>query len=73
MGGKMEDRLLRLKEVLEIIPVSRATWYRGVWAGFYPQPKKHGRSSLWRMSDLQKLIVENQENRTKPASSGIAP
>ena len=35
----MEDRLLRLKEVLEVIPVSRATWYRGVWAGFYPQPK----------------------------------
>nr|WP_294508948.1 AlpA family phage regulatory protein [uncultured Bilophila sp.] len=69
----MEDRLLRLKEVFEIIPMSRATWYRGVWAGFYPQPKKHGRSSLWRMSDLQKLIIGNQENRTMPALSGIAP
>ena len=69
---KMEDRLLRLKEVLEVIPVSRATWYRGVWAGFYPQPEKHGRSSLWRMSALQKVITGNQENQPTPASSADA-
>ena len=68
----MEDRLLRLKEVLEVIPVSRATWYRGGWAGFYPQPEKHGRSSLWRMSALQKVITGNQENQPTPASSADA-
>ena len=68
----MEDRLLRLKEVLEVIPVSRATWYRGVWAGFYPHPEKHGRSSLWRMSALQKVIRGNQENLPTPASSADA-
>ena len=55
----MEDRLLRLKEVLEVIPVSRATWYRGV-------------SSLWRMSALQKVITGNQENQPTPASSADA-
>ena len=68
----MEDKLLPLKEVLEVIPVSRTTWYRGIWAGFYPQPKKHGRSSLWRMSDLQKIITGNQGNQPMPASSGDA-
>ena len=69
----MEDRLLRLKEVLEVIPVSRATWYRGVCGGdSHPQPEKHGRSSLWRMSALQKVITGNQESQPTPASSADA-
>lgn len=64
----MEDRLLRLKEVLEVIPVSRATWYRRRLGGFYPQPEKPGRSSLWRIPPCKKSHRESRKQPT-PASS----
>lgn len=51
------DALLRLPEVLSIIPVSRSTWYQGVKDGLYPQPLKLGpRVSAWRRSDIDSLI-----------------
>jgi len=34
------EKYLRLKSVLEIIPVSRSTWYRGMKSGIYPKPVK---------------------------------
>ena len=43
-----ERRLLRLKGVLDITPVSRATWYRWVKAGKAPQAERIGeRISAW--------------------------
>jgi predicted DNA-binding transcriptional regulator AlpA len=49
--------LLRLKQVLKLIPVSSATWWRGVKAGRYPQPIKLGpRMTCWLVSDIQALI-----------------
>jgi prophage regulatory protein len=37
-GSLPIGRLLRLPEVLRIIPVSRSTWYDGVRKGRYPRP-----------------------------------
>jgi prophage regulatory protein len=51
------DRLLRLNQVLEIIPVSRSTWWAGVKAGKYPASVKlGGKATFWKASDIYTLI-----------------
>ena len=51
-------RLLRLKEVLKIVPVSKSTWWAGVKSGRFPAPVKLGpRVTAWR-SDAIIPIVE---------------
>ncbi|AZN36621.1 helix-turn-helix transcriptional regulator [Iodobacter ciconiae] len=52
------DTLLRLPEVLQIIPVSRATWYAGIKTGRYPAQVKLGpRIVAWRRSDIVNLLA----------------
>ena len=52
-----EDKLIRLREVLSLVPVSRSTWWAGVKSGIYPQPIKLGRKiTCWRLSDILSLI-----------------
>lgn len=51
------DRLLRLTEVLQRIPVSRSTWYQGIKMGRYPKGIQLGaRAVAWRASDITKLM-----------------
>lgn len=52
--AKMDsDRLLRIKEVLKIIPVSKSTWWKWIREGKAPQPIHLGtRCTFWRHSDL---------------------
>lgn len=53
----VHEVLLRLPMVLQIIPVSRATWYAGIAAGRYPRPVKIGlRSVAWRKSEIDALL-----------------
>lgn len=48
---------LRLPQVLEIIPVSRSTWYRGIKSGIYPEPHRIStRSSAWRIHEIQDCL-----------------
>ncbi|MFD4837063.1 helix-turn-helix transcriptional regulator [Achromobacter sp. NPDC058515] len=52
------DTLLRLPEVLAIIPVSRATWYEGIKTGRFPAQVKIGpRIAAWRRSDIDRLLA----------------
>ena len=52
-----EVRFLRLPQVLELIPVSRSTWWAGCKSGRYPKPVKLGpRTSAWRVADIQALL-----------------
>jgi len=49
--------LLRLPDVLKIIPVSRSTWYLGVKNREYPAPVKIGRrASAWRRYEVEALL-----------------
>ena len=48
--------LLRIKQVLELIPVSRATFWNGVKSGRFPKPFKNGRCTFWRADEIQALI-----------------
>lgn len=51
------DSLLRLPEVLALIPVSRATWYAGMKEGRYPAPVSLGpRCVAWRASEIQQIV-----------------
>lgn len=50
------DRLIRLSEVLEIIPVSASTWWEGVRTGRYPPAIKIGpRLTCWRLREVLQL------------------
>ncbi|HVN89192.1 MAG TPA: AlpA family phage regulatory protein [Candidatus Binataceae bacterium] len=49
--------LLRLPQVLTLIPVSKSTWWNGVRQGKFPRPVKLGqRTTCWRASDILALI-----------------
>lgn len=57
------DRLLRLTEVLQIIPISKSSWWKGIQNGKYPQPIKLGpRTTCWRESDVLELL-DNKKQR----------
>jgi len=58
-----EDRLIRLKEVLKLIPVSKSMWWLGGKKGRFPKPVKLGpRTTAWKLSDILKLIEEGMSN-----------
>lgn len=49
--------LLRIKQVLIFIPVSRSNWWQGVREKRYPQPiKLSERVTCWRAEDIRHLI-----------------
>lgn len=50
------DTLVDIKTVCATLSRSRASIYRDIKRGAFPDPQKLGRSSRWRMSDLEKII-----------------
>ena len=51
------DRFARMKEAEKITGKSRATIYRDMEAGTFPQAVKIGQRAIgWRISDLEKWI-----------------
>ena len=51
------DKLFKLEEVLQHVPVSRSTWLRGVKSGLYPEPVKVSiKLIFWRAADIVKLL-----------------
>lgn len=49
--------LLRIKQVLKFVPVSRSNWWAGVKAGRFPKPLKLSeRVTCWRASDVRRLV-----------------
>jgi excisionase family DNA binding protein len=56
-----EDRLIRIKELMQIISVSKAQIYRLISEKKLPKPHKIGRTSLFSFNEVQKAI-ENLKN-----------
>lgn len=53
-----QDTLLRLPQVLTIVPVSRATWWNGIKDGRFPPGIKLGpKTTVWRKSSIDRLIA----------------
>lgn len=50
------NRLLRLPDVLKLIPVSRSCWWSWVADNKAPPPVRLGRTTAWRYSDLLNFI-----------------
>ena len=66
MHDMTKSALLRLPQVLAIIPVSRSAWWAGCKSGRYPKPIKIApRTTVWKASDilalLEKLTSEAEE------------
>lgn len=48
---------LRLPKVLELIPIAKSSWWKGVKQGRYPKPVSIGiRTKAWKVEDIRKLI-----------------
>jgi predicted DNA-binding transcriptional regulator AlpA len=56
--NNLEVIFLRLPAILEIFPVSKSTWWKGVSEGRYPKPcKLSERTSAWKKADIEALIA----------------
>ncbi len=52
-----ETGFLRVKQVLEIIPISKSGWWAGCKSGRFPTPVKLSeRVTVWRVEDIRDLI-----------------
>ena len=74
------NALLRLPQVLALIPVSRSAWWAGCKSGRYPKPVKLGpRTTAWRHRILPRFWKSSQPKRRKneprffPGSSSVTP
>jgi prophage regulatory protein len=56
--GMSQEGFLRLKEVLDLIPVSKSTWYKGVKEGRYPKPTDRfgSRIAAWDAREIYRLM-----------------
>ncbi|NCC85787.1 MAG: AlpA family phage regulatory protein [Clostridia bacterium] len=55
---------VRIKTILQFIPVSASTWWEGCRTGRYPKPIKLGhRTTVWRAEDIHALIQELGQGR----------
>ena len=53
----MEEKIYRLRQVLERMSVSKSAWWQGIKDGRYPHGVKIGpRMTGWLKSDIDKLI-----------------
>ena len=50
------QKLYRINQVLEVIPVSKTTWWNGVRDGRFPKPIRNGRMTFWKSEDIESFI-----------------
>ncbi|BAV92114.1 helix-turn-helix transcriptional regulator [Candidatus Desulfovibrio trichonymphae] len=59
---------LRLRQILDILPISKSSWWEGCKTGRYPEPVKLGlRTTAWRAEDIAALVqtLGNRNNKEK--------
>jgi prophage regulatory protein len=55
-------KLLRIRDVLEIIAISKSSWWQGVKDKRFPQPIKLGpRTTCWLEEDIYDLIEKSRK------------
>lgn len=61
---EVTSRLIRLREVLSLIGVSRSTWYDWIAKGKAKPPVKLGAVSAWPLGEVEALISKQiQQSR----------
>ena len=59
----LKNKLLRINQVLALVPVGRSSWWEGCRTGRYPKPIKLGpRTTVWRAEDIA-AFIENLGNQ----------
>lgn len=49
--------LLRIHQVLALVPIGESSWWKGCKEGIYPKPIKLGpRTTVWRAEDIAAFI-----------------
>ena len=61
-----DTKFISLKQVLELIPVSKSTWLRGVSRGEYPKPVRVSkRLRFWKTDDSENLTSKLVDSEVK--------
>ena len=53
--------LMRIPQILKVMPVSKSKFWLMVQKGEFPKPIKIGRSSFWTVEQAQSFIQEKAE------------
>jgi len=54
----MSERLITIKEVTQIVGFKRSTIYKFIQQNKFPSPFKIGKSSRWKLTDIQKWMEQ---------------
>lgn len=53
--------LMRIPQILEVMPISKSKFWLMVQKGEFPKPIKIGRSSFWTIEQVQTFIQEKSK------------
>ena len=59
-----EVTLMRIPQILEVMPISKSKFWLMVQKGEFPKPIKIGRSSFWTFEQVQTFIGERARQST---------
>ncbi len=65
LPSTIDNRLIRLPEVLKIVPLCKVKIYQMIKDGFFPAPLKIGRASLWEIDAIRFFLQQLRERQNK--------
>ena len=72
MSNLENESLLRLPQVLKIIPISKSAWWQGCKDGRYPKPIKLGpRTTVWKVLDISAFVRQLSRSPVQDESNGV--
>lgn len=63
-NSNSEVTLMRVPQILEVMPISKSKFWLMVQKGEFPKPIKIGRSSFWTIEQVQTFIRERTKQST---------
>ena len=63
-NSNSEVILMRIPQILEVMPISKSKFWLMVQKGEFPKPIKIGRSSFWTIDQVQTFIRERTKQST---------
>ena len=63
-NSNSEVTLMRIPQILEVMPISKSKFWLMVQKGEFPKPIKIGRSSFWTIEQVQTFIGERTRQST---------
>ena len=63
-NSNSEVTLMRIPQILEVMPISKSKFWLMVQKGEFPKPIKIGRSSFWTIEQVQTFIRERTKHST---------